>query len=158
MFCRSNNRGFTLIEIMVAIVLFLIGAISVARLQTWGTRGTTFGREALVATTAAQTLMEQLKEQATLGNFNGVLAGGGPSPVTSNPVMTWATIKAGTQQTNGTSPTVPGMTIQWAVSNTGGSAATTPPTQYTTVTVTVQWAQNTRQYQTQTIISQLQYY
>jgi len=152
MFCRSDNRGFTLIEIMVAIVLFLIGAISVARLQTWGTRGTTFGKEALVATTAAQTLLEQLKEQANLGNFNNaVLAGGGPSEVTSNPAMTWATIQA---QTNGTQ-TVPGMTIQWAASNTGGSAVN--GTQYTTVTVTVQWAQNTRQYQTQTIISQLQY-
>ena len=151
MFCKSASRGFTLIEIMVAIVLFLIGAISVARLQTWSVRGTTFGREALVATTAAQAVLEQLKEQATLGNFATVLAGGGPSEVTSNPAMTLATIQAGT---NGTQQ-VPGMTIRWAASNTGGSAAN--GTQYTTATVTVQWAQNTRQYQTQTIISQLQY-
>ncbi len=146
--CRSGNKGFTLIEIMVAIVLFLIGAISVARLQTWSVRGTTFGREALVATTAAQTLMEQLKEQAVLGNFATVLNAGGPSQVTSNPTMTVASIKAGTTGTQ----TVPGMTIQWAVSNTVGVT----PSRYTTVTVTVQWAQNTRQTQTQTLISALQ--
>lgn len=147
MVCRSGNRGFTLIEIMVAIVLFLIGAISVARLQTWSVRGTTFGREALVATTAAQTLIEQLKEQAVQGNFATVLAGGGPSNVTTNPVMTVASIQAGTA---GTQWTVPGMTIQWAASNTNGAVGS----RYTTITVTVQWDQNNRSYVVNTIISE----
>ncbi len=147
MVCRSGNRGFTLIEIMVAIVLFLIGAISVARLQTWSARGTTFGREALVATTAAQTLIEQLKEQTVQGNFATVLLGGGPSEVTTNPVMTVASIQGGT---NGTQ-TVPGMYIQWAASNTIGAVGS----RYTTVTVTVQWDQNNRNYVVSTVISEL---
>ena len=143
MLCRSDNKGFTLIEILVAVLLFLIGAIAVARLQTTSVRGTTFGKEALIATTAAQTLMEQLKEEPVLGSFGTILAGGGPSPVFSG--MTIATVQAGT----GVS-TIPGMTIQWTVNTPAGQ---TVGTRYTTVTVTVQWP-NTRSYATSTIISE----
>ncbi len=140
--CRCDNRGFTLVEILVAILLFVIGAVAVARLQTTSIRGTTFGKEALIAVTAAQTLTEQLKEQPVLGKFATILAGGGPSPVFSG--MNIATIQAGT----GTS-TVPGMTIQWQATGTTGTVGT----RYTTVTVTVQWP-NTRSYATSTLISE----
>ena len=142
---RPDNKGFTLVEILVAILLFVIGAIAVARLQTTSIRGTTFGKEALIATTAAQTLTEQLKEQPVLGNFATILNGGnvcGPSPVFSG--MNIATIQAGT----GVS-TVPGMTIQWQANGTTGTVGT----RYTTVTVTVQWP-NTRSYAISTSISE----
>jgi prepilin-type N-terminal cleavage/methylation domain-containing protein len=140
--CRPDDKGFTLIEILVAVLLFLIGAVAVARVQTTSIRGGTFGKEALIATTAAQTVTEQLKEQPVLGNFATILAGGGPSPVFSG--MNIATIQAGT----GVS-TVPGMTIQWRAAGTTGTVGT----RYTTVTVTVQWP-NTRSYATSTIISE----
>ncbi len=153
MFCKSGNKGFTLIEILVAIVLFAIGALAAARMQTTGIRGTTFGKEALVATTAAQNLMEQLKELPVLNtaNFAGVvLPGGGPAPV--KPDNSPASVKAETGQSSATSTPVQGMTVQWGVSNTTGVA----PSRYTTVTVTIRWAGNTRSYVARTIISESQ--
>lgn len=139
-----NNGGFTLIEILVAIILFTFGALLAARMQTASMRSTTFGKEALTAVAAAQTLTEQLKEQATLGSFNTVLAGGGPGPVCTG--MTINSVQAGT--VTGTQ-TIPNMTIQWVA----GAASGTTPTQYTTVQVTVQWPTN-KSYTTSTIISQ----
>ena len=57
----NNNRGFTLLEILVALALFAIGALSLARMQVFSMRGATFGREAIVATTSAQAQMEKLR-------------------------------------------------------------------------------------------------
>ncbi len=153
--CRSNNRGFTLIEILVAIVLFTFGALLAARMQTWGMRSTTFGKQALAATTASQALMEQLKEAAVQNNFNLVIANGGPAPV--RPDNTPGNIQALTGG-QGLRPW-PDMTIQWTVNNpvTGVNTTTgATPNRYTTVTVTVLWEGNTRNYTTQTIISETQ--
>lgn len=148
MYCKRDNRGFTLIEILVAIVLFAVGALLAARMQTSSVRSTTFGKEALIAITAAQTLTEQLKEEPSLGNFGTIIANGGSGPVLVRPDTTPANIQAGT---GGVQPQViPGMTIQWTVSNTTG----TTPNRYTTVQVTIQWAGNTRNYSTSTIISE----
>ena len=149
MFCRSNDKGFTLIEILVAITLFAFGALLAARMQTTGVRSTTFGKEALQATIAAQALMEQLKEQPSLGNFgtvsnNGALAG--PAPV--RPDNTPANVLAGTGGI--LARPFPDMTIQWQAANTTGTVGT----RYTTVTVTVRWAGNTRSYATTTVISE----
>lgn len=145
--CRKpNEKGFTLLEILVALVIFAFGALLAVRMQTTSMKSTTFGSEALVATTAVQTLMEQLKEQPSLGtaSFNTLLLGGGPGPVCTG--MTIATVKANTA--SGTQ-LIPGMTIQWTASNPIGAAGS----RYTTVTVTVQWANN-RTYSATTVISE----
>ena len=147
LYCRTNNKGFTLIEILVAITLFLFGALLAARMQTSGIRSTTFGKEELNASTATQALIEQLKEAAVEGNLNTVLAGGGPAPAGPNDNL--ANIQAGT---GGGQPSVSDMTIQWAASAAVGSALAR--TRYTTVTVTVLWEANTRSYITNTIISE----
>ncbi len=146
MLCRPSNKGFTLVEILVALILFTLGVLLAARMQNTSIKSTTFGSEALVATNAAQTLMEQLKEQPTLGtaSFNTLLLGGGPGPVCTG--MTIATIKSNT--VSGTQ-LIPGMTIQWTVSNLNGSAGS----RYATVTVTVQWTSN-RSYSATTVISE----
>jgi prepilin-type N-terminal cleavage/methylation domain-containing protein len=145
---RANNRGFTLIEILVAIVLFAVGALLAARMQTSSVRSTTFGKEALLAITAAQTLTEQLKEEPSLGNFGTIIANGGSGPVLLRPDTTPANIQAGTGGIQ--AQIIPGMTIQWTVTNTNG----TTPNRYTTVQVTIQWAGNSRNYSTSTIISE----
>jgi len=146
---RPSNRGFTLIEILVAIVLFAVGALLAARMQTSSVRSTTFGKEALLAITAAQTLTEQLKEEPSLGNFGTIIANGGSGPVLLRPDTTPANIQAGTggQQQQ----VIPGMTIQWTASSTAGQPV---GSRYTTVQVTIQWAGNTRNYSTTTIISE----
>ena len=146
MFSRRMDRGFTLVEVLAAIALFTIGAIAVARMQTISTRSATFSREALAATTAAQTLIEQLKDPALAVSFPTVLAGGGPCPV--RPDSTPTNIQAGTGGVQ--SQLIPGMTIQWTATNTVGTTGT----RYTTITVKVQWAGNTRNYTASTVISE----
>ena len=131
----------------MAIILFAFGALLAARMQTTSLKSTTFGNEALIATTAAQTLIEQLKEQTNLGNFAAVvLPGSGFAPV--RPDNTPANIQAGTGGV-GQQP-IPDMTIGWTTSNLNGTTGT----RYTTVTVTIQWAGNARSYTTTTIISE----
>ena len=80
MYCERNNRGFTLIEILVAITLFAVGALLAARMQTSSVRSTTFGKEALIAITAAQTLTEQLKEEPASGTSARLSPTGGAGP------------------------------------------------------------------------------
>ena len=146
---RTNKRGFTLIEILVAIVLFAVGALLAARMQTSSVRSTTFGKEALLAITAAQTLTEQLKEEPSLGNFGMIIANGGSGPVFLKSDTNPANIQAGTGGAG--QPPIPGMTIQWTASSTAGQPV---GSRYTTVQVTIQWAENSRNYSTSTIISE----
>jgi prepilin-type N-terminal cleavage/methylation domain-containing protein len=148
--CRPNEKGFTLIEILVAITLFAFGALLAARMLTTGTRSTTFGKEALAANTATQALIEQLKELAVQGKFNTVIAGGGGGPAPVRPDNTPANVAAGTGGV-GQAP-VSDMTIQWAAANPVGAAGS----RYSTVTVTVLWEANTRNYITKTLISETQ--
>lgn len=107
-----DRKGFTLIEILVAILLFSFGALAIARMQLVNTKATNFAKEAMVATTAAQTRMELLKDRQKT-TFVTVLAGGGPIAVSS----------------------VQGMQIQWAAAAPLGAA----PNRYVTVRVTVTW-------------------
>ena len=145
MFFKRMDRGFTLVEVLAAIVLFTFGAIAAARVQTISTRSATFSKEALAATTAAQALMEQLKDPNLA--FATILAGGGPCTV--RPDSTPVNIQTGT---GGVQPQlIPGMTIQWTATNTIGAP---PQKRYTTITVQVQWSGNTRNYTASTVISE----
>jgi prepilin-type N-terminal cleavage/methylation domain-containing protein len=114
---KTNNRGFTLLEVLVAIVLLLIGAIVVARMQVISMKGNTFGKEAMVANMAAQKLIEQLRDN-NVYTFAAVLAGGGGAAAVDSAYG------------------VPGMTIQWAA----GPAQGTAPYRYTTITATLAWS------------------
>ena len=55
-----NNRGFTLIEIMVAMVIFVIGVLSVAALQTKATKGNISANRSTRAFTWCSDRMEML--------------------------------------------------------------------------------------------------
>jgi prepilin-type N-terminal cleavage/methylation domain-containing protein len=107
-----GHKGFTLIEILVAILLFSFGALALARMQLVNAKATNFGKEAMVATTAAQARMELLKDRQ-ITTFATVLAGGGPVAV----------------------PSIQGMRIQWVAAAPIGAA----PNRYVTVRVTVTW-------------------
>jgi type II secretion system protein I len=104
-----NRRGFTVIEILVALLLFSIGALALVKMQVGSIKGSGFNKETASAITLAQKKMEQLK--------NGTY----PS-VTSN--------------ATGVTDQIAGITYTttW-VSNETGSA----PTRYKTVAVTVTW-------------------
>jgi type IV pilus modification protein PilV len=68
----KNERGFTLIEVMVAIVILTIGLISLAGLLTTTMRSTTFGKNTTIANNLAQQELEDIRRQATT-NFASVI-------------------------------------------------------------------------------------
>jgi type II secretion system protein I len=105
-----NNRGFTLLEILITLAIFALGAIALANLQIVSIRGSGFNREATIATTLAQKRMEEL-ESSRYG------------AITSD--------ETGVQEQNGGIT----YTITWTVKE-GGTA----PNRYKYVTVTVTWA------------------
>ena len=60
----ANSSGFTLIEVMIAIFVLVVGLLGVAGVATTIINGNTFGKEITTATTLAQDKMEELKGTA----------------------------------------------------------------------------------------------
>jgi type IV pilus assembly protein PilV len=56
----KNNKGFTLIELMIAIVIFSIGLLAMAQLQMFSIRYNSEAQRMSEATTLAQGKMEDL--------------------------------------------------------------------------------------------------
>jgi type IV pilus assembly protein PilV len=56
----NNNQGFTLIEIMIAMVIFVVGILSVAAMQTGATKGNNTANRSTRAFTWASDRMEVL--------------------------------------------------------------------------------------------------
>jgi prepilin-type N-terminal cleavage/methylation domain-containing protein len=56
----NNNRGFTLIEIMIAMVIFVVGMLSVAAMQTGATKGNNTANRSTRAFTWCSDRMEVL--------------------------------------------------------------------------------------------------
>lgn len=59
-----NDKGFTLIEIMIAILVLVVGLLGVAGVATTVINGNAFGKEMTTATTLAQDKMEELRGTA----------------------------------------------------------------------------------------------
>lgn len=76
MFMKRGERGFTLLEVLIAISVFSIGVLAVATMQISATRGNRLGNELSQATALAQQQIEALNgadfSSATLapGNYN----------------------------------------------------------------------------------------
>ncbi len=57
---RDNQRGFSLIEILIAITVFAIGILAVGKMQIAAIKGNSFANDLTKATTLAQDRMEEL--------------------------------------------------------------------------------------------------
>lgn len=57
----TDNKGFTLIEVLVAIVVLTVGLLGVAIMQYMAIGGNAFGREMQIATTLGQERLEIIK-------------------------------------------------------------------------------------------------
>ena len=58
-----GNRGFTLIEVLVAIAIFAVGILAVAKMQYWTVHSNTTGNMLTQATMLARQQIEALKSQ-----------------------------------------------------------------------------------------------
>lgn len=58
---KTNTRGFTLIEILVALAIFSIGIMAVAKLQLWNVKNNTNSNIATMATMLAREKLEWMK-------------------------------------------------------------------------------------------------
>jgi len=82
----QKSGGFTLIEVMIALLLILIGLLGVAGVAVNIIQANTFSRQITTATTLAEEKMETLK-----GTAYGSLGSGSdtPSQLPSGSLRTW---------------------------------------------------------------------
>jgi len=62
-FSKNNDNGFTLLEVLVAIVILSVGLLGMASLTVGIINGNAFSKNASTATTLAQDKMEEIWEQ-----------------------------------------------------------------------------------------------
>lgn len=79
---HNPDRGFTLIELMVAIVIFAIGIIGVAKMQTESVKGNSYAMQLTRANNVAQDMTEYLKVLP----FTSDSLGGASIPMTGDDV------------------------------------------------------------------------
>ena len=59
---RGKNEGFTLVEVLIAIVLLSVALLALAGLQIVSIRGNSFGNHMTEAVTLAKDVMEEMKD------------------------------------------------------------------------------------------------
>lgn len=77
----DNNKGFTLIETLIAMAIFSIGILAVGSMQIWSVRNTTTGNITTQATQLARAQMEELKSVANVTDLDA-----GPFEDPNNPI------------------------------------------------------------------------
>lgn len=72
-FSRRRHSGFTLIEVMIAILVLAFGLLGFALLQTMNVRFTKSAQQRTVATNLAYELVDVMRSQRSQGSFyNGI--------------------------------------------------------------------------------------
>ncbi len=72
-----KQQGFTLIEVMIALVVLLVGMLGVMTMQYYAVSGNTSSREMRIATNLTQEFVEQLKATP----YADLASGAEPDPV-----------------------------------------------------------------------------
>ena len=84
-FIKANARGFTLIEILVALAIFSIGILAVAKMQIWNVNNNSNSNITTIATMMAREKLEWMKSQdlaaMTDSNEYGIDANGDPGGI-----------------------------------------------------------------------------
>jgi type IV pilus assembly protein PilV len=112
----KDERGFTLLEVMIALVVLSIGLLGLASLQIMAIKGNSFGQQMTVASTLAQNQLEQLRRTS------GALADGNDTVTDQNGITytrTW-TVTPNTPQQGATTVLI---TISWTGPTGEGSEA-----------------------------------
>jgi type IV pilus assembly protein PilV len=131
----QDNQGFTLIEIMVAMVIFMIGILSVAALQTKATKGNISANRSTRAFTWCSDRMEVLMR---LPYTDANLLGAPVPGVTYTPAQTADGIDNDYDGRIDEAGESGGINITWNVVDNDG-VAPNPPEFTKSITVTVTW-------------------
>jgi len=109
----TSQNGFTLLEVLVAIVILTIGLLGTAGLTTGVIRGNHFSKNVTSATAAAQTKLEAIKSggyvYATAVNF--------PSDAVTMGGMTFTRTTTITNSSPATNMKTVSVTVSWTESN-----------------------------------------
>lgn len=133
----NDNQGFTLIEVMIAMVIFVVGMLSVAALQTGATKGNINANRSTRAFTWCSDRMEVLMSLP----YDDASLNAGPHSEANGDF---------TQASDGIDNDYDGqideagesgvVNITWTVVNNDGVTGAPPPPQFTkSITVTVIW-------------------
>lgn len=79
---RSGNSGFTMIEVLIAILVLAFGLLGFALLQTMNVRFTKSAQQRTVATNLAYELVDLMRIQRSLGSYYNAINPGSFSGVT----------------------------------------------------------------------------
>jgi prepilin-type N-terminal cleavage/methylation domain-containing protein len=116
----TNNKGFTILEVLIAMCLLAIAMMGLATLQSRGIRGNDLGNRTTQAIGLAQDQLEQLIHSASGGNFPLAAPSPNPFPDANNPISE-------TSAAGGI------FTRTWQLADPG------PVANSQTITVTVRW-------------------
>lgn len=109
----TSQYGFTLLEVLVAIVILTIGLLGTAGLTTGVIRGNHFSKNVTSATAAGQTQLESVKSSgyanATSANF--------PSDTVTMGGMTFTRTTTITNSSPATNMKTVSVTVSWTESN-----------------------------------------
>ncbi len=67
-----GNRGYTIIEVMMAVAVMTVGAVGVMGLQSVATRSNSFARQMTIATEITESWLERLQRDGLTWNQSGV--------------------------------------------------------------------------------------
>jgi len=81
----NNERGFSLIEILIALAIFSFGILAVAQLQMLNNKNNTTGNVVTMATLLARQQMETLKGQADVTTLSSGADPNNPITADGNP-------------------------------------------------------------------------
>ena len=133
----NNNQGFTLIEIMIAMVIFVVGMLSVAAMQTSATKGNNTANRTTRAFTWCSDRMEVLMSLPyTDASLNAGLhsEANGDFAQTSDGIDNDYDGQIDEAGENGV------VSIEWTVAdNDGVTGAPPPPANTKSISVTVTW-------------------
>jgi len=131
---KQNQRGFSLIEVMVAVFILSVGLLSVAALQILGLKNTHSAYLHSQATTSATDIIDRMhinRDGALAGGYDIVIGTSAPGggTIAANDLGGWKTnLDAGLPSGDGAidCSTVSGLcvvTVQW--DDSGGTAGST---------------------------------
>ncbi len=128
---RSNANGFTLLEVLVALIVLSIGLLGLASMQANGLKHNHSAYLRSQAVTYAYDIIDRMRanhSSAVAGNYSIAMAAGVPTgtSIPATDLAQWLTLVAGNLPAGDAETTINGrvitVTVQWDDTRAGGEA------------------------------------